>query len=209
MRFTLITDGSSDSSLQYVIHWLIRQYLPKVPIDGEWADLARLPNPPASLSEKVIWGCQLYPCELLFIHRDSEKESRKKRVEEIEAAVAEAQQTLGGQMPMHVCIIPVHMLEAWFLFDEQHIRQAASNPNGRMSLILPAIGRVESMPDPKKVLLDLLSVASGLKGRKLKRFRPQPAVHRLAECINDFSPLRQLPAFREFETEVEQALRHF
>jgi hypothetical protein len=46
------------------------------------------------------------------------------------------------------------------------------------------------------VLHHALKVASGLAGRRLRRLRTSDAVHRVAEYIDDFSLLRELPAFR-------------
>ncbi len=36
LRFTLITDGSSDKALIPIIHWLLSQHYPNLPLDGEW-----------------------------------------------------------------------------------------------------------------------------------------------------------------------------
>jgi hypothetical protein len=52
----------------------------------------------------------------------------------------------------------------------------------------------------------LLREASGLTGRQSKRFRPETQVHRLAELIDDFSPLHGLPAFQAFDKELCAAL---
>ena len=49
-------------------------------------------------------------------------------------------------------------------------------------------------------------MASGLNRRRLKRFRKGQARQRLAELIDDYSPLEQLPAFRSFRTELKQVL---
>lgn len=210
--FTLISDGSSDKSLIPIIHWLLSQHYPNRPLDGEWADLARLPSPPQNLAQKIVKGCQLYPCDILFIHRDAEKESHDVRVDEIQHAVEDAQEILVAKstqplLPRYACVIPIRMSEAWLLFDIDCIRKAAANPNGKISLHLPSLNRLESLPDPKKILHELLCSASGLNGRNLKKFRPQSSVHRLAEYIDDFSPLRKLPAFQALEEEVQTVLR--
>lgn len=153
LRFTLITDGSSDKTLIPVIHWLLRQHYPDQPIDGEWADLARLPSPPENLAQKIIRGCQLHPCDILFIHRDAERALRDVRVAEIQRAVGDAQAVLAeSQQPLpcyYACVIPVRMLEAWLLFDIEGIRKASANPSGEIALQLPPLNRLESLPDPK------------------------------------------------------------
>ncbi|MBK8477889.1 MAG: hypothetical protein IPL39_16765 [Opitutaceae bacterium] len=62
------------------------------------------------------------------------------------------------------------------------------------------------MADPKEVLHDALRTASDLGGRRLKKFRIPAAAGLVAERIRDFSPLRQLDAYVEFERCLKQAL---
>lgn len=143
----------------------------------------------------------LYPCDLLFVHRDAEGESRETRVEEI---LASLRQVASGQTG--VCVVPVRMQEAWFLFDEAAIRSAADNPRGRMPLGLPPLEKLEEVHDPKEVLWGLLSTATGLRPGRLRRFVPGPRLHRLAELIEDFSPLRRLTAFQALEEDLKVLL---
>jgi hypothetical protein len=55
-------------------------------------------------------------------------------------------------------------------------------------------------------LRELFVQATELPQRRLKRFRIEQAVHRLAELIEDFSPLRQLPAFCQLENELKTVI---
>jgi hypothetical protein len=99
------------------------------------------------------------------------------------------------------------MQEAWFLFNEQAIRSAAGNPQGRQSLHLPRLLHLEELPDPKAVLFGLLREASGLTGRRQKKMQVSACVHRIAELTDDSSPLHALPAFVSLENEIAQAVR--
>jgi hypothetical protein len=143
----------------------------------------------------------LYPCDLLFVHRDAEGESREARVAEIRERLEEA-----GSTQTAICVVPVRMQEAWLLFNEAAIRAAADNPRGRMSLAIPQLRKLEEVSDPKDLLWSLLEEASGLRPGRRRRFDPAPRIHRLADLIEDFSPLRQLPAFRALEEELRQLL---
>ncbi len=112
LRYTLVTDGSSDKALLPIIDWLLKEYRPNVPLAGVWADLARLPKPPNSLNKKIFDGLRLYPCDILFVHRDAENESRTQRVQEIKTAFEKAGDMLRQVdqedcQPQFVCIIPV------------------------------------------------------------------------------------------------------
>ena len=52
------------------------------------------------------------------------------------------------------------------------------------------------------VLFDLLKGASGLTGRRLKKFNPGEARVRISELVSDFSPLRKLKAFQQLEKNI-------
>jgi len=115
---------------------------------------------------------------------------------------------LGRQIaiPPFVRVVPVRMMEAWLLQNESAIRMAADNPNGRTELGLPSIREVERIHDPKDVLRCLLIEACGLQGRRRRNFRPNWRVYRIAELIEDFSILDQIPAFARFSAELEATL---
>lgn len=203
LRYTLVADGSSDRALIPIITWALRQQGVRMAIQPEWADLSRLPRRPRSLAERIDAALQLYPCALLCVHRDAEREPPANRRDEIVAALATLADD-GRQLPPMVCVIPVRMQEAWLLFDGAAIRTAAGNPHGRSALELPQAARVERLPNPKKTLRDLLRQASGLSGRRLQQFDDRP--HRVADLVDDFAPLRALPAFQAFEAELHDVV---
>ena len=199
LRFTLVSEGSSDRALLPVLEWAITQH-EEVGVTSNWADLRKLPNPPKTLEAKIRDAMELYPCDLMFVHRDADRVGIASRVREIEKALSAVQN------PPAVCVVPVRTTEAWLLFDEATLRRAAGNPNGSTPLELPAGTAVESLPDPKKSLMDALRTASEHKGRRLQRFQAEPAIHRIAKLLQDFSPLRDLPAFQAFEKNLQRAL---
>jgi hypothetical protein len=200
LRYTLLTDGSSDRALIPILSWLLRQYLPNYAIQSEWADLSRLPAPPKDLGKRIEFAVRLYDCDVLFVHRDAEAHKLEHRVQEIEAKLSALTEL---QVPV-VKVIPVRMTEAWLLFDENAIRIAASNPNGKVILELPDLSAVENIPNPKATLHDVLKQASQRSKRGLKKFNPHSCVYRISELIDDFSPLRNLSAFRALETELKR-----
>lgn len=206
LRYTLLSDGSSDKALLPLLTWLLQKHHVECAILPTWADLRLLPKPPKTLSLRIIRSLELYPCELLFVHRDAEKEPREKRVAEIHEAISEALKS-SVSVPPAVCVVPVRMQEAWFLFDEAALRKAAGNPLGRQPLPLPDIAKLEQLPDPKNILHELLREASGLPPGRMKKFRVNERVHRVAELIDDFAPLRTLTAFGALEAEIKQVLQ--
>ena len=202
LTYSLLADGSSDKALLYPLTWLLRQLLPGTAINALWADLRGLPEKPKDLSDRIVRTIQAYPCQLLFIHRDAEKDSLELRKAEIHAAIS---QLCDVPHPI-VCVVPVRMMEAWFLFSEEAIRLSAGNDSGVIELCLPKLAAIEDLADPKELLYSLLRTASELKGRRLQKFRPPACVHRLAECIDDFAPLRQLAAFQDAEQQTRTAI---
>ncbi len=206
LSYLLITDGSSDRALIHIITWVLRQRLANCAIESNWVDPYLLPNPPRNPSDKLAWQIKtslfLYDkTDLLFIHRDAEKQPPGHRIKEIENALEQIK-----VIPPPICVIPVQMLEAWLLFDIDAVRVAAGNPHGRVHLKLPPLKQVESLPNPKSQLYELLKQASELTGRRLKKFNPQERIHRLAELIDDFSSLRVLSAFQALEFDINNLI---
>lgn len=202
LRYTLISDGPTDANLIPIIDWTLREVGGIALAEGVRAEFWRLQQAPHNLEQRILRGVEFFPCKALFIHRDAEKESPEKRSAEIQSAVSAAAAS-GCRLPA-VTVIPVRMLEAWLLFDEGAIRQAAGNPNGRAMLNLPSLKKVEDRPDPKQDLRHALRTASELKGRRMRKFNTAQAFWRVVDFLEDFSPLRQLPAFVAFERAVSR-----
>jgi hypothetical protein len=201
MRYTLVTDGASDQALMPILEWTLRQSGVIADLQGQWADLRHLLRPPQGLRERMQVAIRLYPCDLLFIHRDGEAQSCSVRVAEITAALEDLRPAEAA-VP-YVCVVPIRMQEAWLLISEDAIRTAAGNPHGLVPLAVPRPRDLENLADPKEVLFRLLQVASELTGRRLRKLSLPRARLRVAELIDDFSTLRALSAYRVFE----QALR--
>ena len=199
MRYTLLTEGSSDRVLLHIVNWMLED-LGCPSFEAQFADLSGLTKPVRTLREKVQVALDYWPCDLLLVHRDADRETREDRVSEIRRA--------GGwpvSLPV-VFVVPVHMQEAWFLFDECAIRRSVARPTGRVPLGLPKLGEVERLGNPKARLNEVLRTASELRGRRLERLDVSAAKRRLAELIADYAPLRLLQAFLLFENELRHAL---
>jgi hypothetical protein len=184
-----------------ILDWLLHQHFPEHAVESEWADLGRLPRPPRSLPDKVKTALDIYsPCDILFIHRDAEKEAYATRLQEIISAIEEL------ETPPVICVIPVRMQEAWLLFDETAIRRASGNPNGSNQLNLPNVKSIENLPDPKESLFALIRESSGKKGARLKKLNLHKCAFLVSQAIADFSPLRSLSAFCSLEEQVKRTL---
>lgn len=200
IHYTLLSDGSSDRMLMPILDWLLRQHCPEHAIKSDWADLGRLPKPPKTWPDKIRDTLNLYPCDLLFIHHDAEKEPYETRHAQI------IRELDGLETPPVIYVIPVRMQEAWLLFDESAIRSAAGNPNGRNKLNLPDTKSVENIPDPKELLFKIIRESSGRHGTRLKKLKPHKSAFLVSQSIDDFSPLRSISAFQTLENQLKDTL---
>ena len=204
IRYTLVGDGPTDRCLRAVIDWTLvrdpsargRGFIPQV------ADPRDESEPPQGLKERLRLAFQRFPCEVLFVHRDAEREPLTTRQEEIRRAAEQA------RIPLHVPVVPVRMTEAWLLIDERAIRRAADNPSGEEPLPIPPLKRLESVPDPKRLLHECLIAASEKRGRRRDQFKRSMSfrVQRVADLIDDFSPLLSLEAYRVLAEATGQAI---
>jgi len=105
-----------------------------------------LPPARAGLTERVRGALELFPADLLFVHRDADREPTATRRDEIRKAVE-----IATPNQATVPVVPVRMTEAWLLIDEPAIRSAAGNPRGTMALDLPKLGAIEGTADPKNI----------------------------------------------------------
>ena len=205
LRCTLISDGPSDRALIPHLEWLLIQNGVKRPILIQWSELRHLQKVPKALNDKIEKTIELYPCDLLFIHKDAERDDPLSKNEEVSAAIAKIKATM--ELPPFVCLIPVRMQEAWLLFDEAAIRRASGNPNGQIALALPKLKTVEALPDPKDILHSLIRTASGRSGRRLKQLNIRHSANQVSRFIVDFSPLRTVVAFQRLEFELRETVK--
>lgn len=197
IRSTLLTERNSDRALLPILNWLLGEVSVRPCASVGWADFGAA-GKPRDLAARISAAIELFPCDLLFVHRDADKQPADWRYHEIRAAHA-------GTTPL-VCVVPVRTQEAWLLLDEPALRRAAGRPSGRVRLDLPPPGRVEALADPKATLHDALRAAGELTGRRAAQFRGHDAAERLADLVQDWSPLRQLSAFRRLEEELRETL---
>ena len=191
---TLVSEGSSDRALLPIIDFLLGVHCLSAYQSPQHA--RDLPSPSSGLVARIQAALHNFPCDLLVIHRDADLVPASERLTEIRRALSEI-----AMPPAHVCVVPVRMTEAWLLVDEDAIRSASGNPNGRNDIKLPAMNRIEQLPDPKTVLRALLEEASNMPRRRRIDFNG--ARQRVSELMQ-YEKLRQLPSFQLFEAETAQ-----
>jgi len=202
IKVTLVADGRSDRCLLHPLRWAITRTL-RERGSSKLLEFVFADVPATPLQTRIQLALEQYPCDLLLIHRDAEKADPTDRFDEIERAIREVDDATSK-----VGVVPVRMSETWFLVSEEAIRRAAGNPSGKTALALPSVRDLESNPDPKKVLKDALLAASETKGRRRDRLNRDLSrrVQRVAELIEDYSPLRRLSAFQRLEADLAAVL---
>lgn len=209
LLYTLAPDGPTDRALLPILTWLLEQSGVKCAIQSKIIEPLPIPKQPdaprlSPLAWRIKYSLEYFPCDLLFVHRDAEKESPDKRNTEIEEACRELTEI--QTLPV-ICVVPVRMTEAWLLIEKQAIRYAAGNKNGRNSLAMPTLRSLENLSDPKETLYQLIQEACGLSGRRRRQIPVSLWASRVVDYIEDFSPLRQLTAFRTLEEAVNNLVR--
>lgn len=194
LRFVLLADGSSDRALLPILRWSTFELAPDVKFFGpEFVvrDFSR------KLDDEIKQVIARHEPDVLFVHRDAERAPLEQRRAEIP--------NVSGRV---VRVVPVRMTEAWLLASESAIRTAAHNPNGTCKLALPELSKLESLPDPKQTLHDLILEASELGAKRRARLKPRlgTCVQLVAEHHATFKPLRALAAFRAFEDDLGACL---
>lgn len=199
VNIVLICDGTSDICIQDIIQWIVDSQFP----DRTFRIQAAREVIPAhaSLDTRIRRTYELYTPNIIVCHRDAENQALGQRVLEIANAVGAAQ--VAARV---VPAVPIRMVESWLLVNESAIRRAANNRNGTQILALPNHARIESVPDPKAVLLTALRTASGLPPQRLKRFDAHHARFRITGFMDTFIELRQQQGFVLFEQELISAI---
>lgn len=198
LSYVLVSEGSSDIVIIDIVDKAVHQRSPDARVHGDWVDLRANRKRPSTLAARIRTALARYPdIDFLLVHRDSDDREPQCRRTEIEAAVEHSAAGVRS-----IPVVPVRSVEAWLLVDPDAIRMGAGNPNGTKPLQLPRPRDVEGEHDPKTTLRRALQDASGLKGRRLKKFNVGQARHRAARALSDLDVLRQLPAYRVFEDEL-------
>jgi hypothetical protein len=198
----MLADGTSDEPVATHVAALARKA--GVELDVVVPNFARLNSPPGRTVrgrlDRLLEIDSNF--DLIIVHRDAEAQEPSSRVLEIQTACGAAEVDW-PQIP----VVPVRMTEAWLLLDEASIRLVAGTPTGRAPLNLPDVDRLESVPDPKAMLQDVLQRACGLRGRRLREFkRDFPEQRRqLLERLDRGGPIRSLSAWQQLETATREA----
>ena len=188
---TLVAEGSSDQALVPMIEFVLDEHCGVPHVTTFAQDL-----PSGPLRTRIAQALILHPCDLLFVHRDADREEVSLREDEIREAVRSSGASTA------ICLIPVRMTESWLLVDEVAIRRASGNTSGRARLGVPPIARLEAHADPKSLLFAALDKASELGINRLRRFDRNQARRQISGFMDDLSVLRNLPSFVHFESQV-------
>jgi hypothetical protein len=200
--FILTSDGSSDQMLLPLILWLLESHA-GVPFSGGWANPNVFDDKSRDIQTRIAQTIAYYPSDIIFAHRDAEAVDLNARILEVSQAAVNL-----GIRNSTVVVVPVRMTEAWFLFDEAAIRNAAGNPNSNVQLNLPTINQCERLADPKSRLDATLLAASEATGRRRAKLSStiSELKHLVALRIDSFDRLRRLAAFQRFEAELVTVL---
>jgi hypothetical protein len=201
LSFTLLAEGTSDRVLLPIIRWMLLQHHGSYNWIGQLADLNVLSNPPKSLPERISAATNLFPSDILFVHRDADKSKVENRIEEIHSAFVANE---GLESIVWMPVIPVRMTEAWLLISESALRSSVGNLKGRAPLNIPAIKKLEKISNPKLLLEQNLILASEVTGRRKKKFFFPEHRARIPDYIEDWNKLLELPSAKRLYEDIRQ-----
>lgn len=196
LRFALIREGTSDDGLiPHIRELLIRAGAPAV------VGAARQYKGSTKDRLQQVFREPSSP-DLVFVHRDADAVDPDPRLHEIAGAASEL-----GHSEQVVAVVPVQELEAWLLTDESAIRSVVGRPNGRASLGLPAIRRIEATARPKEVLQTACLTACERSGARRKREQTQFSTRRaiLLERLDIDGSVTELPSWQRFVRDLNAA----
>ncbi len=205
---TLLGEGPSDDALMAIIEWVLKHpslgLFPEADVVLQFDNPNRFPRT-FSLADRIVESSRDLPCDVLFIHHDADSSTPAVWARAIREAISEARRR-ADDVPPSVPIVPVREMEVWLLIDEMSIRRVARKPQGRAPLNLPGIHEIERCADPKAVLREALRLASELPRRRWHQV-DSIVPRAVADVIENYAPLRQLPAFQAFEAHVRRVIQ--
>lgn len=86
LSYTLVGEGPSDRALMPILDWLLARSSSLV-FQPQWPDLRLLRQPVKSFRDRIRVAVELQPCDVLFVHRDADREPRDLRVRQIQRAL--------------------------------------------------------------------------------------------------------------------------
>lgn len=199
---TLIRDGKSDTGmLTPIISWLFNDLYDDIILEMQSEDFKNVAYEikVGDILEKIKYvGKEINP-DIIFVHRDSEKQGYDARLAEIEDKIKNS-----NFYDKIVRVIPIRMTEAWLLTDARAICIASGIKDKKkfkqVQDKLPKIGKIEEVSHPKMAIQDIIRE---LKKDKSSRNRGLPPMALIADNTENFAALRNLSAFKKFEEEVK------
>lgn len=203
VSFILLGEGSSDLRLtEHIEQILIMEGFDEV--SGDAPDLSMFVQPVGlTVKSKLEAVIKHYPgVDLIFIHRDADNAGIAAREQEIIDACSDLHLTA-----VIVPVVPVKMLEAWLLADQDKIKMVGGGRGYRGNIEgVPSIAALENVRDAKSVLLSALCEVSGASGGRLRDFKKRfPEMRaRLTYDLDPDGPVNGLDSYRRFRQAVAQ-----
>jgi hypothetical protein len=174
--------------------------------------VSRFPPDIETQAEGILWlAQQLAGYEALVIHIDADAPSVERAMRERYTPgldLVQAAREAGTDVCRHLIpLVPIRMLESWMLADGLKLREVIGTDESEQALGLPAVPhQVEHIPEPKRVLADVLRRAFGNNRRRQRRATQDlPQIQELLGRQIRLDQLRRVPSFVTFETLLASA----
>ena len=207
LGLALFAEGPTDHRFLRPVLWRLTEdiFLPEPVEMGEVLELhSPVPASGPRREERIFTAARdaLGAWNILFIHADGAGNPGDARSEKIEPARQRIAAELEGAGES-VAVVPVRETEAWALCDPDALRRAIGITLSAEDLALT--GSVESIADPKAALQQVGKRIAGRRGAR-RTLGSEHFLQRLGEYV-DLERLRTVPAFRQLDADLREALR--
>lgn len=143
----------------------------------------------------------------LILHADADHPTAERAMSErIQPGLDLVQQTDERVCDQILPLVPIRMTEAWLLADPDALRAVIGTRMDAQALGLPARSRqVESDPDPKQTLQQVIQTALANRPRRRRRLSLGSLYEPLARQIN-LEQLNMIPAYQQFVDDLTKTL---
>lgn len=210
--FGLLVEGNSDKKFLPALITRLADQLLASQFDILDPAIIEFEEEPKRQANKIFKAAELaVGFDLLIVHADCDKPSPEETYEQrIKPGFAKVEKARAAGKPVCsqlIALIPKRMIEAWIIADIHTLLEViGTNKNLEELGLQYNLGRVEEISDPKNLLVVIVrkALAENTQRRRNTANVVNDLYSEMGQKIS-LELLAQLPSFRQFKTNLEEA----